>query len=53
MASVSAKLSINWNDFQSTMTGSFGNLWKEEELFDVTLVSDDAHISSQSCFGSL
>ena len=47
MASVSAKLSINWNDFQSTMTGSFGNLWKEEELFDVTLVSDDeVHISA-------
>ena len=41
MASTSVKLSISWNDFQSSMSGSFGNLRKEEELFDVTLVSDD------------
>ena len=29
------------NDFQSSMSSSFGNLRKEKELFDVTLVSED------------
>ena len=37
----SVELSISWNDFQSSMSSSFGNLRKEKELFDVTLVSDD------------
>ena len=32
---------LKWNDFQSTVAGSFGALRKEEDFFDVTLVSDD------------
>ena len=35
------KFSLKWNDFQSTVSGSFRALRKEEEFFDVTLVSDD------------
>ena len=35
------KFCLKWNDFQSTVSGSFGTLRKEEDFFDVTLVSDD------------
>jgi len=35
------KFSLKWNDFQSTVSGSFKTLRKEEDFFDVTLVSDD------------
>ena len=37
----SEKFSLKWNDFQQTVTNSFRSLRKEEEFFDVTLVSDD------------
>lgn len=35
------KYSLKWNDFQSTVTGSFASLRQEKDFFDVTLVSDD------------
>ena len=43
----SEKFSLKWNDFQQTMSNSFGILKKEQDFFDVTLVSDDeVHVSS-------
>ena len=35
------KFCLKWNDFQTTVSQSFGLLRKEEHFFDVTLVSDD------------
>ena len=35
------KFSLKWNDFQENAIKSFSRLRKEEEFFDVTLVSDD------------
>ena len=35
------KFSLKWNDFQYNVTKSFSNLRKEEDFYDVTLVSDD------------
>ena len=35
------KFCLKWNDFQSNVSKSFNTLRREEELFDVTLVSDD------------
>ena len=32
---------LKWNDFQTTVSQSFLSLRKEEDFFDVTLVSDD------------
>ena len=41
------QLSIKWNDFQSSVSKSFSSLRKEEDFFDVTLVSgDEQHISA-------
>ena len=37
----SEKLSLKWNDFQKNVSQSFGLLRQEEDLFDVTLVSED------------
>ena len=56
------KFCLKWNDFQTTVSQSFGLLRKEEDFFDVTLVSEDevqisAHklvlASSSSFFKSL
>ena len=35
------KFCLKWNDFQSTVSKSFGVLRQEADFFDVTLVSDD------------
>ena len=35
------KFRLQWNDFQTNVSKSFNVLRKEEEFFDVTLVSDD------------
>ena len=35
------KFSLKWNDFQTTVSQSFSLLRREEDFFDVTLVSDD------------
>ena len=35
------KFCLKWNDFQTTVSQSFSQLRKEEDFFDVTLVSDD------------
>ena len=35
------KLSLKWNDFHTKVAQSFGLLRKEEDFFDVTLVSED------------
>ena len=35
------KFCLRWNDFQTTVSNSFGILRQEKDLFDVTLVSDD------------
>ena len=35
------KFCLRWNDFQSTVSSSFGILRQEKDFFDVTLVSDD------------
>ena len=52
------KFCLKWNDFQTTVSQSFGLLRKEEDFFDVTLVTDDeiqipAHklvLATSSCF---
>ena len=38
---MSDKFSLKWNDFQSVVSQSFSVLRREEDFFDVTLVSDD------------
>ena len=38
---MSEKFSLKWNDFQSVVSQSFSVLRREEDFFDVTLVSDD------------
>ena len=38
---MSEKFCLKWNDFQSTVSKSFGILREEKDFFDVTLVSDD------------
>ena len=38
---MSEKFSLKWNDFQTTVSSSFGILREEKDFFDVTLVSDD------------
>ena len=41
------KFNLQWNDFMSTVSKSFSQLRKEEDFYDVTLVSDDEeHISA-------
>ena len=35
------KYCLKWNDFKETITGSLSLLKKEEDFFDVTLVSED------------
>ena len=35
------KFNLKWNDFASNVQKSFGNLRKEEDFFDITLVGDD------------
>ena len=35
------KFCLKWNDFQTTVSQSFGLLRKEEDFFDVTLVTED------------
>ena len=35
------KFCLKWNDFQSTVSRSFGSLREEQDFVDVTLVSDD------------
>ena len=35
------KFCLKWNNFQSTVSGSFGSLREEQDFVDVTLVSDD------------
>ena len=37
------KFCLRWNDFKTNVSSSFNVLRKEEELFYVTLVSDDEH----------
>merc|ERR1712150_80007 len=38
---MSEKFSLKWNDFQSVVSQSFSVLRREEDFYDVTLVSDD------------
>ena len=40
------KFSLKWNDFETHATNSFRNLRKEEQFFDVALVSDDQQLVS-------
>ena len=55
---MSERVQLRWTDFQGVVTSSFGLLRKEEDLFDLTLISDDevkieAHklvLSSSSAF---
>ena len=37
----SEKFCLKWNDFQPTVSKSLADFRKEEDLFDITLVSDD------------
>ena len=37
----SEKFCLKWNDFQPTVSRSLANFREEEDLFDITLVSDD------------
>ena len=34
-------VNLRWTDFATTVTSSFEVLRKEEDLFDMTLISDD------------
>ena len=38
---MSERFCLKWNDFQSVVSQSFSVLRREEEFYDVTLVSDD------------
>ena len=38
---MSEKFSLKWNDFQSVVSKSFSALRKDEDFYDVTLVSED------------
>ena len=38
---MSEKFCLKWNDFQTNVTKSFGQLRNEDDFFDVTLVSDN------------
>ena len=38
---MSERFSLKWNDFQSIVSQSFSVLRREEDFYDVTLVSDD------------
>ena len=38
---MSEKFNLKWNDFQSVVSQSFAALRREEDFYDVTLVSDD------------
>ena len=40
------KFSLKWNDFETNASNSFRNLRKEEQFFDVALVSDDQQLVS-------
>ena len=41
------KVSLKWEDFHSSVRKSFSSLRNEQDLFDVTLVSDDEkHIAA-------
>ena len=35
------KYNLKWNDFQATISGSLSLLQREEDFYDVTLVSED------------
>ena len=35
------KFCLKWNDFQTSVTNSFSKLKKEDDFYDVTLVTDD------------
>ena len=37
----SEKLCLKWNDFQSNVNSAFGSLRNDQDLCDVTLVSED------------
>ena len=37
----SEKFSLKWNDFQTNVSKSFSELRRDEDFFDVTLISDD------------
>ena len=37
----SEKFSLKWNDFEANISKSFSRLRREEDFFDVTLISDD------------
>ena len=39
--SMDERVNLKWTDFESTVTSSFELLRKEEDLFDLTLISDD------------
>ena len=39
----SEKFSLKWNDFQQTVSNSFGTLRREQDFFDVTLHSGKVH----------
>ena len=41
------KFCLKWNDFESNVSSSFSKLRKEEDFYDVTLVSDD-HVQMSS-----
>ena len=38
---IGERVNLKWTDFETTVTSSFGVLRKEEDLFDLTLISDD------------
>ena len=37
------KFSLKWTDFEANASKAFRKLRREEDFFDVTLVSDDEH----------
>ena len=48
------KFCLKWNDFHSNASKSFSNLRNEDDIFDVTLTSDDQkQISAHKVFFKL
>ena len=44
------KFNLKWNDFQVNVSNSFSTLRKENDFYDVNLVSDDNQVVSAHKF---
>ena len=49
----SEKLRLQWNDFQENLNSSFKQLRNDDELSDMTLVSDDGGLNTVKVFAEV